>query len=346
MRRLVVFLALTVALLAAAAAFDWWVDPFGEVWKPDVLAAARKQNCLVSEELIGLRYWSFKRDVFFHRPTRTFVVGSSRVLKMSDGPHFSNLGYPGSAPETILRLFKSLPASPTQTVLLGVEGFWFNSRYTLPTTDLSTYKELEYLLARSTFTHAVSLSRQSAQLPQHRWKLDRIGTQCVLDRFEPTITWRLDGSRVWGWELDPARFPKFHGGAFTGNLETWRNGYFADWTVLDRSRLDALEQALALARTRHWTVVGFPPPEPPHALQVLESDPRLAPQWNAYLQLMPQLFHRYGFKWVNTVDGAKLGCARSDFPDLFHSDARCSRLLVHALAAAIDNRRESLREIR
>jgi hypothetical protein len=61
---------------------------------------------------------------------------------------------------------------------------------------------------------------------------------------------------------------------------------------------------------------------------------------------MPQLFHRYGFKWVNTVDGAKLGCTRSDFPDLFHSDARCSRLLVHELVSAIDNRRESLREIR
>jgi hypothetical protein len=345
MRRLALFLVLTIVLLASAAAFDWWVDPFGQVWKPDALAAARQQHCLVSEELIGSRYWSFKRSVFFHRPTRAFVVGSSRVLKISGGPRFSNLGYPGSAPETILGLFRSLPARPTQTVLLGVEGFWFNARYALPSTDLNAYKVLEYLLARGTFTHAVSLSRQSAQLPWHRWKRDRIGTQCVLDRFEPTITWRLDGSRVWGWELDPARFPKFHGGGFTGNLETWRNGYFADWTRLDEPRIHALEQALALARARHWTVIGFPPPEPPHLLHVLESDSRLAPQWNAYLRLMPQLFRRYGFKWANTFDGSTLGCRRSDFPDLFHTDARCSRLLLGKLASAIDRKRGILREI-
>lgn len=344
MRRLVLFLALTIALLAGAAAFDWWVDPFGQVWKPDVLAAARQQHCLVSEELIGSRYWSFKRSVFFHRPTREFVVGSSRVLKMSDGPHFSNLGYPGSAPETIVRLFQSLPPTPVQTVLLGVEGFWFNKRYTLPETDLSEYKVLEYLLARSTFTHAVNFAQNSTVL-KHRWrKLDFQG-QCVLERFNESITWRLDGSRVWGWELDPAKYPKFGGGAFTGNLETWRNGYFADWTSLDASRVRALEQALRIAQSRHWTVIGFPPPEPPHMLHVLETDPRLAQQWNAYLHLMPQLFRRYGFTWANTVDGAKLGCVRADFPDLFHTDARCSELLLHRLQAAIDNRRENLREI-
>lgn len=334
MRRLVLFLAVTIVLLAGAAVFDWWVDPFGQVWKPDVLAAARKQNCLVSEELIGSRYWSFKRNVFFHRPTRAFVVGSSRVLKMSGGPHFSNLGYPGSAPETILRLFESLPAKPTQRVLLGVEGFWFNSQYTLPATDLSTYKELEYLLARSTLTHAYHLVDLTHGLLTHRWFRGDIAGHCVLDRFTPSLAWRTDGSRVWGWELDPARFPKFHGGRFTGNLATWRNGYFADWTALDESRVRALEQALRIAQARHWTVIGFPPPEPPHALHVLENDPRLAQQWNAYLRLMPQLFRRYGFTWVDTVDGAKLGCRPSDFPDLFHSDARCSRLLVERLASA------------
>jgi hypothetical protein len=344
MRRLVLFLAVIAALFAAAAAFDWWIDPFGQVWKPDVLAAARQQHCLVSEELIGARYWSFKRSVFFHRPTRAFVVGSSRVLKMSGGPRFSNLGYPGSAPETILRLFKSLPAKPTQTVLLGVEGFWFNARYTLPATDLSSYKVLEYLLARSTFTHAVNFARNSTVL-RHRWRKLYYGGQCVLERFNEALTWRLDGSRVWGWELEPQKYPKFTGGGFTGDLETWRNGYFADWTTLDESRVHALEQALRIAQARHWTVIGFAPPEPAHQLHVLETDPRLAAQWNAYLRLMPQLFRRYGFKWIDTTDGAKLGCRRSDFPDLFHSDARCSRLLMRRLAAGIDNRRLNLREI-
>jgi hypothetical protein len=336
MQRLVLFLAVTVALLSAAAAFDWWIDPFGQVWKPDVLAAARKQHCLVSEELIGSRYWSFKRDVFFHRPTRTFVVGSSRVLKLSARPgdeSFANLGYPGTAPETILRLFRSLPAKPTQTVYLGMEAFWLNARYTLPATDLSTFRVIEYLLARSTFTHGVSLARQAHFLLTHRWQRGTLGRECVLDRFYPALAWRLDGSRVWGFELDPKRFPKFHGGAFTGDLATWRNGYYADWHALDEHRVQALEQALALARDRGWTVVGFAPPEPPHMLHVLDTDPRLAPQWHAYLRLMPRVFARYGFHWDDTVAGAKLGCRSNDFPDSFHSDARCSILLRRALTA-------------
>jgi hypothetical protein len=335
MRRLVLFLGITIALLAGAAAFDWWIDPFGQVWKPDVLAAARKDHCLVSEELIGSRYWSFKRDIFFHRPTRTFVVGSSRVLKMSARPGeatFSNLGYPGTAPETILRLFRSLPARPKQTVDLGMEAFWLNSRYTLPETDLSTYKVLEYLLARETFHGSEFSVRQAHFLLTHRWKRDRLGPDCVLDKFHPALAWKLDGSRVWAFELDPKHFAKFHGGAFTGNLATWRNGYYADWHALDQERIRALEQALAVARSRGWTVVGFTPPEPPGALNVLNTDPRIAPQWHAYLRLMPRLFARYGFRWAATENGAKLGCRPGDFPDLFHSDARCSALLRRALA--------------
>jgi hypothetical protein len=337
MRRLILFLAIPIVLLAAAAAFDWWVDPFAEVWKPDVLSAARAQNCLVSEELIGSRYWSFKRDVFFHRPTRTFVVGSSRVLKLAARPGestFSNLGYPGTAPETILQLFRSLPAKPVQTVYIGVEAFWFNARYILPETNIGDYKLLEYLLARSTFKQAYDIVRARSWLLTRRYQTETIGGRCVFDRFNPAITWRTDGSRVWGWELDPKRFPKFHGGAFTGNLATWRNGYYADWHRLDTDRLHVLEQALALARSRGWHVVGFAPPEPPGALHALQTDPRLAPEWRAFLRLMPTLFERDGFRWANTVDGAKLGCPSADFPDLFHSDARCALRIRRALTAA------------
>jgi hypothetical protein len=344
MRRLILFLALPIVLLAAVAALDWWVDPGGLVWKPDVLAAARKQHCLVSEELIGSSYLAFKRSVFFHRPTRAFVVGSSRVLKLSDGPHFSNLGYPGTAPETILKLFRSLPARPTQTVYVGVEAFWFNPRYTLPVTDPSTWKILEYLLARATYQGTYTVISQRHHLLTHRWQVETVGGQCILDRFLPSISWRTDGSRVWGWELDPKRFPKFRGGAFTGRLATWRNGYYAGWNTFDVARVHALEQALALARSRHWHVVGFAPPEPPRALYELRSDPRLR-LWNTFERLMPTLFRRYGFRWANTVDGAKLGCRSTDFPDLFHTDARCSAKLLRVLQGGIDNRRLNLREI-
>jgi hypothetical protein len=334
MRKLILFLGIAIVLLSASAAWSWWVDPSGLVWKPDVLAAARKQHCLVSEELIGSRYWSFKRDVFSHRPTRRFVVGSSRVLKMGARPReesFSNLGYPGSSPETILQLFRSLPARPRQTVDLGVEAFWLNKRYTLPETNPSKFRTLEYLLAWSTFHGDWFSVRQAPFLWTHRWKRDTLGPDCVLDKFLPALAWKVDGSRVWGFELAPKRYPKISAGRFTGDLTKWRNGYYADWHELDPDRINALEQALALARARGWTVVGFAPPEPPAALRLLNGDPRLAPQWHAYLRLMPKLFARYGFRWADTVDGAKLGCRPNDFPDGFHSDARCSQLLRRAL---------------
>jgi hypothetical protein len=327
MRRLLVFIGVSLALLVAAAAFNWWVDPFAEVWKPGAVADARAGGCLVSQELIGIRYQSFKLDVFAQRPTRTFVVGSSRVLEIASHPgerSFSNLGYPGTAPETILKLFRALPAKPVQTVYVGVEAFWLNKRYAVPDTDPSAYHLAEYLLSRSAFTTGFKLVRQAHYILEDRWRKTEVGGRCVIGRIYPSINWRLDGSRVWSWELDPKRFPRFHPAPFTGNLETWRNGYFAGWRSLDERRVHLLEQALALARERGWQVVGFAPPEPPHMLHVLDTDPRIAPRWHEFLRLMPRLFARYGFAWAGLEDGLRVPCRASEFPDAFHTDRACS----------------------
>ena len=88
MRLLAVFLAVSALLLGVEAAFNWWVDPFGEFWKPAAVREARDSQppCLVSHEVIGGEYLPFKLDVFRARPTRTFVIGSSRVLKIGAWP--------------------------------------------------------------------------------------------------------------------------------------------------------------------------------------------------------------------------------------------------------------------
>ena len=330
MRRLLVFLGVSLVLLATAATFNWWVDPFAEVWKPGAVAEARGDGCLVSQELIGIRYYSFKLDVFAHRPTRTFVVGSSRVLEIASHPgerSFANLGYPGAAPETILKLFRALPAKPRQTVYVGVEAFWLNAHYAVPDTDPSTYHLAEYLLSRSAFTTAFKFARQAHYILYDRWRRDEVGPRCVIGRIYPSISWRLDGSRVWSWELDPQHYAKFRPSPFTGNLATWRNGYFADWRSLDERRVHLLEQALAVARARGWRVVGFAPPEPPHMLHVLDTDPRIAPRWHEFLALMPRLFARYGFAWAGLEDARRVPCRSNEFPDAFHSDRACSARL-------------------
>jgi hypothetical protein len=249
------------------------------------------------------------------------------VLEIASHPGertFSNLGYPGAAPETILKLFRALPAKPAQTVYIGVEAFWLNARYAVPDTDPSAYHLAEYLLSRSAFTTGFKLVRQAHYILSDRWRKTEVGARCVIGRIYPSINWRLDGSRVWSWELDPKRFPKFHPAPFTGNLETWRNGYLAGWRSLDERRVHLLEQALALARERGWRVVGFAPPEPPHMLHVLDTDPRIAPRWHAFLMLMPRVFARYGFGWAGLEDGRRVPCRASEFPDAFHTDRACS----------------------
>jgi hypothetical protein len=339
MRRLILFLAVTAALLAAGAAFDWRVDPFGDIYKPGALSAALRShpNCLVSQELVGARYFAYKLDVFHRRPTRTFVIGSSRVLEIRAHPgekDFANLGFPGSSPETILSMFRALPARPAQTAYVGVESFWFNPSFVVPVYRPSRFQLAKYLLSWATFHGGYDIVRQAHYILFDRWRREQVGKSCVIGRIYPSIAWNVDGSRTWSWELDPQRFPRFHAPPFTTDLNQLRNGFYANWTSFDTRRVKILEQALALARARGWHVVGFAPPEPPRYLHLLDTDPRIAPQWHEYLRLMPKIFHRYGFRWVPLEDSRSVPCTASEFPDAFHTDAVCSARIRARLDAA------------
>jgi len=194
-----------------------------------------------------------------------------------------------------------------------------------------------YLLSRAAFENAVSFVRQGHYILWHRWRRERVGRSCVVGRLYPSIAWKVDGSRVWSWELDPSTFPRFREPAFSLDLATVRNGYYADWAALDARRLTILDQALALARQRGWRVVGFAPPEPPEYFRLVRADPGLAVRWHEFLRAMPALFARQGFAWAGLWDGRADGCRAADFPDGFHSDAACSarvRARLDAAAAA------------
>jgi hypothetical protein len=338
MARLATFIGVVLILLGGIAAFNWRVDPYGDLYKPAALTDAMRSdpNCLVSQELIGARYYPFKLDVFHRRPTRTFVVGSSRVLQIRARPDertFANLGYPGIDAESLATLFGALPAKPRQTIYLGVEAFWFNARYVSPNPEPSGYELAQYLLSRATFEGAFKFVREAPYILTDRWRRSTIGNRCVIGRIYSSIAWNTDGSRAWSWQLDPDRFPRLHPAPFTRDLSVWRNGYYADWTRLDSERLRALDDALELVRARGWRVIGFAPPEPPGYLRLLETDPRLAPQWRAFLDLMPRLFRRHGFVWAGLADGSAIGCTPRDYPDAFHSDAACSERVRRALDA-------------
>ena len=340
MVRLLVFLGTAAVLLGANAALNWWVDPFGEFWKPAAVREAREDRppCLVSHEVIGGEYLPFKLDVFRARPTRTFVVGSSRVLKIGSWPGertFANLGMPVISPEIVLRELRDLPRdAPRQTMYLGVEAFWLNTNFRGFDVAPGFETRARYVFSRSAFQESVKTIQRAPYVLLHRWRKERVGDACVIGRSRPALAWRLDGSRVWSFELDPHTYhPAID--PFTTDLHTLRTGIYADWTQLSQKRIHALEQVLAFAHARGWRVVGFTPPDGARYLRFFAANPLIGPRWRAFARLMPKLFARYGYRWLDFRDARSIPCRQSDFVDGgYHTDAACSMRMRARLDAA------------
>jgi hypothetical protein len=339
MGRLVAFLATTAVLLAGLAAFNWWVDPFGEFWKPGAVQDARaaRPQCLVSHEVIGGEYLPFKLDVFRARPTRTFVTGSSRVLKIGAWPgerSFANLGMPVMSPQIVLEELRDLPSTRRETVYLGVEAWWLNRNFRGFDVSPGFEQRARYVLSRSAFDESVRIIRRAPYVLLHRWRKERVGPACVVGRSRPALAWRLDGSRVWSFELDPRTYhPAID--PFTTDLSKLRTGIYDDWTQLSPERIRTLEQILALARARGWRVVGFTPPDGDRYLRFFAANPVIGPRWRAFGALMPKLFARYGYRWLDFRNARSIPCRQSDFVDGgYHTNAACSMRMRRRLDAA------------
>jgi lysophospholipase L1-like esterase len=329
MGRLLVFLGTATLLLGANALLNWWVDPFGEFWKPGAVeqASASHPQCLVSHEVIGGQYLPFKLDVFRRHPTRTFVTGSSRVLKIGSWPGeqtFVNLGMPVISPEIILRELRALPVSPPQTVYLGVEAFWFNPSFKGFDVAPGFETKARYILSSSAFEESIRTLRRAPYVLLHRWRKERVGSSCVIGRSRPALAWKLDGSRVWSFELDPNTYHPL-AEPFTTDVHTLRTGIYADWHEFSAQRVRILERVLALARARGWHAIGFAPPDGTRYLRFFQSHPVIGPRWREFGSLMPRLFHRYGFAWLDLRDPRATPCSDSDFVDGgYHTNAACS----------------------
>jgi hypothetical protein len=303
-----------------------------------VLPAAARQGCLVSDELLaGQNYLRFKEDVFRLRPTRTAVVGSSRVLKIASRPGertFANLGLPSTSPASMLQLFRALPKRPL-TMYVGVELFWFNPSWRPLTFHEDLMAHLRYLLSRSNLKRSWDIVRDHPELARRDWRTLHVGRRCVLGRTSPYVAWNLDGSRLYSFELDP----RGHGyrppaAEFTTDVEQLRFGLYARWRSFDRARLAQLDEALTLARRRGWNVVGFAPPDPTRYVRVFETS-SIAPWWREFARDVPTLFRKHGFRWVDLRDVRSVPCAQTDFVDAgFHTNARCSARIRARLDAA------------
>lgn len=330
MRRLLAFLLVAAVLLGAEALLDWWVDPFGTFWKPAALDAAIRSHCLVSEELVGNAYSQFKLDVFRHRPTRVFVTGSSRTVKIGARPGeatFTNMGMPNATPASILQLFRDIPASaPPQTVYLGVEPFWFNPSFS-GAAATGWYPDLRYLVSGNTFLASLRMLRAAPWELTRQFRTTSLGGRCVIGRTDVSIAWKLDGSRLYAYELQPAKY-RPQPVPFTTDLAKLDLGYYDNWSSFSQPRLATLEQALAVARTRGWRVVGFTLPNPTEVARFLASPRGVGAEWGMFERVMPVVFGRYGDRFLDLSDVRDVPCGQHAFADgTFHPDAACSRAI-------------------
>jgi hypothetical protein len=337
MRLLLVFVATAAASFGVVTALNWWVDPFGEFWKPDAVRAAEQDRpqCLISRDLFGSTQLPFKLGLFRSRPTRTIVLGTSRVATIAARPgesSFTNLALLAGHLDDALWLLERIPARPRQTIYLGVEVHWFK-----PTLGVHDYAprpldRAKYLLSSTTLSASLRLLWHEPDAGYRRWRVNRIGSRCVIGHGEHSDAWAPDGTFVWREQLErpPRRVPAV-------SVDDLKATFYADYARFTPRELDVLARVLALARRRDWTVVGFATPFPPSWVRALESTPGVGAAWREFGRALPPVFHRYGYPWLDLRDARSIPCRPQEFVDGgFHPNRGCAmriRALLDAAAA-------------
>jgi hypothetical protein len=342
-RLILLFLGTIAAVLTALMLLTWWMDPFGQFYDPGSLraASAGPRPCLISEDLVGSGSWlAFKEDVFRTRRPRTVVLGTSRVLKMGSTSErdFANLGVPGMGIETLEPLFKRLRhARPGPlTVYIGVELFWFNRRWSPPDFGSSPLADVRYLLSRQNVTKSLSLAIHNRGFFLHRREREQIGRWCAFDRGShlregKRYAWQVNGSVVYQSEV-VGRAPSL---AVPPAPRALNATYYGAWHEFDQARLRRLAAAVRLAKGYGWRVVGFSPPSTSRYADLLASSPRVGPRWREFSRLVPPVFRRHGFVFLDLRRPADVPCPDTAFYlDSWHPKRSCLAAVRRLLDAA------------
>jgi hypothetical protein len=342
LRLLLVFFATVVLGLVGIMALNWWVDPFGQFWKPGaVTEALDSPGCLISGDLFRGAPLRLKLHLARDRPTRTIVLGTSRVLSIDPWPGertFTNLGILDAHASDALWLVRRLPARPRLTVYLGVEEFWFNPSSGHHDFAPGFRDDLDYVLSWSALQQTINVLKKEPDALIDRWTRATVGGHCVVGHgLAADDAWRPDGTIVWPSQLSKDGEPFQVLSA--QDLET---GFFGGYSSFAPGPLRDLTELLALAKQRRWTVVGFSPPYPASYVDAFLRDPQLGQRWRRFGQVIPALFRRYGYPWLNLRDASSVPCDDGDYLDGgFHFDAQCSRRIRVKLDAAAKRYRQS-----
>lgn len=335
MRLLLGFLGATVVALAAIAAINWWVDPFGQFAKPSAVRALESRpSCLISRELDGNAQLPFKLALAQSRPTRTVALGTSRVATIRPWPNergFTNLAVLDAHPSDLLWLARRLPATPRLTLYVGVEAYWFNPHSGHHDFAPGWHDDLRYLISWSTLTESLHLLRGDPSALTKRWTYADVNGHCVIGHgLTGDHAWRADGTFVWRDQLDSPPQP-----VPTVTMQQIRDSYFARYTGFAQQPLRDLASLLELARARHWTVVGFATPYPASFVPGFVADPQIAARWHQFGIVVPALFRRNGAAFLDLRNAARIPCTQSEFVDGgFHADQTCAMRIRRRLDAA------------
>ena len=343
MRRLVLFLGSSLALLGAAAAFNWWVDPFGDIYKPGALADAMQQRPTASSRRSSSARATSRSSSTSSTGGRRgrFVVGSSRVLKIAVAPGRAIVLEPRlprhrarDDPRPVPRAAREAGADrvPRRRGVL-VQPAATPCRCTAR----RAYDIAQYLLSRATFQFAFR-ARAAGALHPHATAggETQVGRACVIGRIFPSIAWKVDGSRVWSWELDPKRVRAVPAAGVHGRPRDLSQRLLR--TTGRRSTSGGcacLEQALAArADSAAGTSSASRRPSRRTTSGSCETDPQLA------AALAASSCGRCRRSSPGTASlGRALERARGrlhgrDFPDGFHTNAACSARVRARLDAA------------
>jgi hypothetical protein len=168
-----------------------------------------------------------------------------------------------------------------------------------------------------------------------------VAGRCAVDRGGLLVlgqknAWEPDGSLAYNFQLVPStRRPSSDD--FTRDVATHSGIYYKNWNELDPARLALLATALAQARSYGWKIVGYFVPYSPRYVHALSTDPQTAGRWRELGRVVPSMFARHGFRFLDLRDVRSVPCARNAFiDDGWHPNAACDeriRVLLNAAAA-------------
>jgi hypothetical protein len=356
MARLLAFVVGILLLLALVATSNFRVDPFGEFYDDGMLSAALGQSpaCVISNDLISgfESQLDFKLALVRRLRAETLVFGSSRVQTMHSWPGeqtFVNFGMPSTGAATLVPLFRRLRKADRRPlrVYIGVDFFWFTSAYPVSTYRFALLGRVHYLFSRTAIVEAVKMIGGHPTSFLQRWRRHSIPAGCEIDRASPhrsplqTTAFRTDGTVVFPWELgQPAVNPI--ASTVTEDVFARFPFLYANWHDFSTSALSALDQALRLARSYGWTVVGYATPYIHAYAHTLSHDPRTSNYWKRFRSEIPAVFHRQRFAFLDVSDATVIPCGPREWEiDPVHANGPCAmriRTKLDALAALAQRR--------